>query len=261
MIDIDGAIKILVTNIGDDTTLAKIINLVQSAQNSKAPIQYLADYIAERFTPFVLLVSLITFITWIILLKNNVFSEEVKNSWHFYETGFNDITLALLFAISVLVIACPCALGLATPTAVMVGTTVSARNGILMKGGEALESAQKVSAVVFDKTGTLTIGAPRVRDILLLSPLAGSLSLYGCDSEKDEKIDDWISLRQQIQAKEVNEASCCSSFRSNLNDDNDISKLIHASVKNTLLLAASAEHGSEHPIAKVIRFLTLQFNK
>lgn len=177
-INLDGSLRVLVTVTGDDSTLAKIIRLVESAQASKAPIQEVADRISARFVPMVLFISAFTFAVWAALLNSGII-DDAKVTWPYIDEGFNDWTLPLLFSISVLVIACPCALGLATPTAIMVGSGVGARLGILIKGGEALEAATKIGAVVFDKTGTLTVGAPTVEDVILLNPVGGASVLVG----------------------------------------------------------------------------------
>ncbi|MFC1911820.1 heavy metal translocating P-type ATPase, partial [Chloroflexota bacterium] len=136
------------TKVGKDTTLARIIRLVEETQGSKAPIQRLADVIASYFVPTVIGIAILTFIIW-------------------YFTGPSPaLTFALLNFIAVLIIACPCALGLATPTAIMVGTGKGAENGILIRNAEALERAHKINAVLLDKTGTLTRGEPEVTDVL-----------------------------------------------------------------------------------------------
>ncbi|MDR1067912.1 MAG: heavy metal translocating P-type ATPase [Clostridiales Family XIII bacterium] len=146
-INTTGAIRFRADKIGADTALAHIIKLVEDAQGSKAPIAALADKISGVFVPIVCLIALVAGAAW------------------FFGTG-GDIKLALTIFISILVIACPCALGLATPTAIMVGTGKGAENGILIKGGEALETAHKIQTIVFDKTGTITEGKPAVTDIL-----------------------------------------------------------------------------------------------
>merc|ERR1712038_162755 len=133
--NIDGSIYIEVDAIGKSTALSKIIELIESAQSSKAPIQEYADWIASRFVPIVTGISVFTYILWAVLLNTSIL-DGVKENWPYKEEGLNDWTLPLLFSISCLVIACPCALGLATPTAVMVGSGVSARHGILIKGSE-----------------------------------------------------------------------------------------------------------------------------
>jgi Cu+-exporting ATPase len=143
-----GSFKFEATKVGKDTALAQIIKLVQDAQGSKAPIQRLADVIAGYFVPIVISIALATFIIW-------------------FNFGPNPaLTFALLNFVAVMIIACPCALGLATPTAIMVGTGKGAEHGILIKGGESLETAHKLNAVIFDKTGTLTKGEPEVTDIV-----------------------------------------------------------------------------------------------
>jgi P-type Cu+ transporter len=147
-----GSFTFRATRIGAETALAQIIRLVEEAQGSKAPIQRLADRVASIFVPVVFAIALVTFTVWYFLVPDPVFSR------------------ALLNFVSVLVIACPCALGLATPTAVMVGTGLGAECGILIKGGESLENAYRLRTVVFDKTGTLTRGEPEVTDIV---PAAG----------------------------------------------------------------------------------------
>lgn len=132
--------------------LAQIIRLVETAQSSKAAIQEFADRIAAVFTPVVIAISVMTYVVWALLLNTSALNG-IKEDWPYREQGFNDWTMPLLFSISVLVIACPCALGLATPTAVMVGTGLGARLGILIRGGEPLEQVKDVTCVVFDKTG------------------------------------------------------------------------------------------------------------
>ncbi len=144
-----GAFKFQATKVGKDTALAQIIKLVEEAQGSKAPIQRLADQIASVFVPGVIAVALATFGVWYFLGPEPA------------------LTHALVNFVAVLIIACPCALGLATPTAIMVGTGKGAENGVLIKGGESLETAHKLQAIILDKTGTLTEGQPVVTDIVL----------------------------------------------------------------------------------------------
>eukprot|EP01136_Pigoraptor_vietnamica_P011003 Opistho-1_new@49327 len=168
----NGMLHLRATRVGGDTTLAQIVRLVESAQTSKAPIQRYADRVSARFVPAIICLSLLTFTVWIVLTSTHVASVPEMS------TPFRH---SLLFAISVLVIACPCALGLATPTAVMVGTGVGAKNGILIKGGEPLERAHAVTTVVFDKTGTLTAGCPVVTNCRLFGGpgMTGSVSPTG----------------------------------------------------------------------------------
>ncbi|PIU14272.1 copper-translocating P-type ATPase [bacterium (Candidatus Gribaldobacteria) CG08_land_8_20_14_0_20_39_15] len=142
-----GSFEFRATKVGKDTVLAQIIRFIEDAQSSKAPIQAFADKISSRFVPAVLGIAVLTFLVWFFL----------------FGAG---LAFSLMAFTAVLVIACPCALGLATPTAIMVGTGKGAEQGILIKGGEPLEAACKIKAVVFDKTGTLTLGKPQVTDII-----------------------------------------------------------------------------------------------
>lgn len=144
-----GSFKFKATKVGKDTVLQQIIKIVEEAQASKAPIQQLADKVSSYFVPAVILIAILSFFVWMLLGKDFIFSFTVL--------------------IAVLIIACPCALGLATPTAIMVGTGKGAENGILIKGGEALEIAHKINTIVLDKTGTLTKGKPEVTDVIALS--------------------------------------------------------------------------------------------
>ncbi|MBI3027355.1 heavy metal translocating P-type ATPase [Candidatus Woesearchaeota archaeon] len=150
-----GMLKVKATKVGSDTMLAQIIKLVEDAQGSKAPIQRLADKVSSIFVPVVVLIAILSFLFWYLIAPS-----------------FMAINAPFLFSftifVAVLIIACPCALGLATPTAIMVGTGKGAENGILIKNAEALETAHKLTTVVFDKTGTLTKGKPEVADIVAL---------------------------------------------------------------------------------------------
>jgi Cu+-exporting ATPase len=172
-----GSFKFEATRVGKDTTLAQIIRLVEEAQGSKAPIQRLADVIASYFVPVVIGIAIITFIVW------------------YFAGPSPSLIYALLSFVAVLIIACPCAMGLATPTAIIVGTGKGAEHGILIKSAETLERSHKIRAVLLDKTGTLTQGEPRITDIIALPP---------------------------------------------------------TSEEEVLRLAASAEHGSEHPLGEAI---------
>ncbi len=152
----NGAIKLEAKAVGKDTILAKIIKLVEEAQGSKAPIAKLADEISKYFVPIVIGIGVISSITWYTLSTLNIVT-----------LPMDKLSFSLTILISVLVIACPCSLGLATPTAIMVGTGRGAELGILIKSGEALETAHKINMVVFDKTGTITEGRPVITDIWL----------------------------------------------------------------------------------------------
>ncbi len=149
-----GSFQLEAQKVGEGTFLAQVIRIVEDAQGSKAPVQRFADYVSARFVPAVILIAVITFLMWLFILPQGNF------------------TKALMNFTAVLVIACPCALGLATPTSIMVGTGKGAENGILIKGGEYLEKAHKINALVLDKTGTLTKGEPEVTDIIAISDLS-----------------------------------------------------------------------------------------
>jgi Cu+-exporting ATPase len=190
-----GSFRFRATRVGADTALAQIIRLVEEAQGSKAPIQRTADYIASIFVPAVFGIATLTFLIWLLFGPAPAF------------------TLAMLAAVSVLIIACPCALGLATPTAIMVGTGKGAENGILIRSGEALERAYKLDAIVLDKTGTLTVGKPVVTDIVLAKTPLGPETDSGTGSGADPRV---------------------------------------MTPEHLLQLAASAERGSEHPLGEAI---------
>jgi Cu+-exporting ATPase len=149
-----GAFRFRATRVGGDTTLQQIVRMVEQAQGSKAPIARLADIISGIFTPVVLCIAIATFAAWFVLAPTEI-----------------RFTMALMNFVAVLIIACPCALGLATPTAIMVGTGRGAEEGVLIKGGESLEMAHRVGTVVLDKTGTITTGHPELTDIVTLGEI------------------------------------------------------------------------------------------
>ncbi|MCF7500134.1 heavy metal translocating P-type ATPase [Pseudoalteromonas sp. L1] len=150
-VNLDGVLEFKASAVGAESTLAKIISLVEQAQGAKAPVQAMVDKISSVFVPVVLIIALVTFLVWGVI--------------------FNDWTQGILHGVAVLVIACPCALGLATPAAIMAGTGTAARHGILVKDAIALEQATKINYVVFDKTGTLTEGKP---ELMQITPLQGT---------------------------------------------------------------------------------------
>jgi Cu+-exporting ATPase len=209
----DGLLYVRASRIGKDTFLAQVVRLVEQAQGTKVPIQAFADRVTSVFVPIVILVALATFAAWFlfpgalrpIVLWANGFLPWVNPS-------LNTFTLALITTVSVLVIACPCALGLATPTALMVGSGIGAENGILIRSGEAIQAMRDVRIVVFDKTGTLTKGQPEVTDII---PHFGS---------------------------PANEALAQSNASTTRTSDPE----------TLLYWAASVESGSEHPLGRAV---------
>ena len=163
-----GSLYFKATKVGKDTTLSHIIKLIEDAQGRKAPIQRFADLISAYFVPIVIGISILTFIVWYFILNMS-------------------ISFALIAAVAVIVIACPCALGLATPTAIMVGTGKGAKNGILIKGGDILETTHKIKYIIFDKTGTITKGKPEVTDIVSFDSNEKKLLLIAASIEKQSE--------------------------------------------------------------------------
>lgn len=166
-VNLHGSFEFEAKRVGKDTVLSQIVAMVEKAQESKAPVQRLADVVAGYFVPVVIGIALITFATWLFLTR--------------------DVGRSLLNATAVLVIACPCALGLATPTAIMVGTGKGAEMGILIKGGEHLERAHSVNVVVLDKTGTITVGRPSVQDVIALQNQESDLIKLAASAEKQSE--------------------------------------------------------------------------
>ncbi len=185
-----GTIIMQATRTGSDTTVAQIVGLVESAQIRKAPVQRLADTVAGYFTYGVLTTALLTFVFWYFIgthIWHDIAASTVLNSsphsqhligWQAQTpTHYSPILISLKLAIAVMVVACPCALGLATPTAILVGTAIGAEQGLLIKGGDVLEKVHQLKTIVFDKTGTLTTGNPTVTDCISISEKSTTTSL------------------------------------------------------------------------------------
>ncbi|QMS90458.1 copper-translocating P-type ATPase [Nostoc edaphicum CCNP1411] len=223
-----GAIAIQATRIGSDTTLAQIVTLVEAAQTRKAPVQKLADTVAGYFTYGVLTASILTFVFWYFFGTHiwtditmsggmEMMSHASHNARHSsLSTPQSPLLISLKLAIAVMVVACPCALGLATPTAILVGTAMGAERGLLIKGGDVLERVHQLDTVVFDKTGTLTTGNPIVTDCLLIEEMG-----TGEEAEEQEK---------------NNNAQCPM-----------------PNAQSLIQLAAAVESGTHHPLAKAIQ--------
>lgn len=186
-----GSFKFRATKVGKDTVLQQIVKLVQEAQGAKAPVAQLADVVSGIFTPIVICVAIATFVVWYVAAPTDV-----------------RLNMALVNFVSVLIIACPCALGLATPTAIMVGTGRGAELGILIKGGEALETAHRLQVVVLDKTGTITKGRPTVVDIVAASDLAADELLRliaSAERASEHPLGEAIVRAAQARGLELNE--------------------------------------------------------
>ena len=181
----NGYIKFVAERVGRDTSLSQIIRLVEEAQGKKAPIASLADKVSGIFVPFVMTIALISGLGW-------------------YFIGQETFEFSLTIFISVLVIACPCALGLATPTAIMVGTGRGAENGMLIKGGDSLESAHKISMVAFDKTGTITYGQPVVTDIGIVNEAYGESDIIRIAASLENKSEHPLAEAIMTKSKSMN---------------------------------------------------------
>jgi Cu+-exporting ATPase len=203
-VNMQGSFQFRATRVGKETALAQIIRMVQEAQGSRAPVQRLVDKVAAVFVPAVIVFALLTFASWYLVA----------------DVGF---TRSMIFAVSVLVIACPCALGLATPTAIMVGTGTGAEQGILIKNAESLERANAIQTVVLDKTGTITAGRPTVTDIIVQTNVLKAETAVLADGAEEP-----------------------AERKHHFNDSTSQAR------SSILWLAASAERGSEHPLGEAI---------
>ncbi|HLH26237.1 MAG TPA: heavy metal translocating P-type ATPase [Chloroflexota bacterium] len=238
-----GSFRFAATRVGKDTMLAQIVRLVEEAQGSKAPIQRLADVVSSYFVPAVMAVAALTFVAW----------------WLWGPPP--PLTHALLAAVAVLIVACPCAMGLATPTAIMVGTGKGAELGILIRGGEALEKAGRLDVVVLDKTGTLTRGEPSVTDVVTVDgavddltppaplPSEGRGERDGRTSPAPQSWEGKVALTPALSQGEREQDALTPALvqrrRDGAGEDGD-------AARELLRLAATAERGSEHPLAEAI---------
>ncbi|XP_055766623.1 copper-transporting ATPase 2 isoform X2 [Salvelinus fontinalis] len=220
-INAHGSLLVQATHVGADTTLCQIVKLVEEAQTSKAPIQQFADRLSGYFVPFIVIASVLTLLVWLVIGFVNF--HVVKEYFPGYDENIPKTDVIVRFAfqasITVLSIACPCSLGLATPTAVMVGTGVGAQNGILIKGGEPLEMAHKIGAVMFDKTGTITNGVPRVTRVLVLwerarLPLRKVLALVGTAEASSEHPLGMAVAKHCKEELETDALGSCKDFQS-----------------------------------------------
>ncbi|CAH8588786.1 unnamed protein product [Heterobilharzia americana] len=235
-INLASIVWVKATHVGEDSALSQIVRLVEEAQTSKAPVQQLADRIAGYFVPFVCIVSLAVLIIWILL--GFLFPTSIKG----YEPGCSIPLLAVdhafRMAITVLTIACPCALGLATPTAVMVATGTGALAGILIKGGQPLENMRKLTTILFDKTGTITQGRPQVVRIVMFVPPDEILKPN--EATKNESSDQYSLTPISLYKPQI-----CSSI----------------SPSRFIYLIASAESTVQHPVAKALVTIARTFRR
>lgn len=254
----NGSVEMEATKVGKDTALASIIKVVEEAQGSKAPIQRLADIISGYFVPIVVVIAILTFIVWIAFVQPGQFEP------------------ALVAAIAVLVIACPCALGLATPTSIMVGTGRAAESGILFKGGEHLERTHQLNAIVLDKTGTITKGKPEVTDFsgdeetlqLLASaekgsehPLAEAIVAYATENNVDfVEVDEFVAIpghgiEAKITGKQVlvGNRKLMQNHQVDIGDKEEILVEYEVNGKTAMLIAIDGEYRGMVAVADTIK--------
>ncbi|KAG9313039.1 E1-E2 ATPase-domain-containing protein [Chiua virens] len=239
-----GTFDMLVTRAGKDTALAQIVRLVEETQTSKAPIQAFADRVAGYFVPAVISLSLLTFVTWMIIA--NVFNADALPTL-FRQHGASTLAVCLQMCISVVVVACPCALGLSTPTAIMVGTGVGAKNGILIKGGVALEASRFVKRIMLDKTGTVTEGKLTVADLVWVPRRGNSLHDETEPRALSVECADGVTTRAAVIAmlsatearSEHPLAKAIATFGKDLLKDKSFESVTGAGVKAVLSLSAS----------------------
>lgn len=239
-----GTFDMVVTRAGKDTALAQIVKLVEDAQTQKAPIQAFADKVAGYFVPTVISLAGFTFATWMII-SHLVDDANLPEMFHHH--GASKLAVCLQLCISVVVVACPCALGLSTPTAIMVGTGVGAKNGILIKGGRALESSRHVKRIVLDKTGTVTDGKLTVVDSLWVS------------SEFDDELPSSISSNQLSEKEKKTPTSPFFPPRSNESTLSLVEAPLSTLVSeegftraDIVAMVSATEARSEHPLAKAV---------
>jgi len=202
-----GALKVKATRVGKDTFLSQIIKMVEEAQGSKVPIQEFADRVTGYFVPVVILIALTAFISWTAFPTFHVSVVEFFN-FPWSNVDLPHFSLALLATIAVLVISCPCALGLATPTATMVSGGLGAENGILIRKGEAIQTVRNVKIIAFDKTGTITKGKPEVTDILPLNNFSGSELLFyagSLESSSEHPLGQAVVEKARLEGLELKE--------------------------------------------------------
>jgi len=214
-----------------DSAVSRIVTLVQDAQASRTKMQDMTDRVAAFFAPVVFLIAIITFLAWLAATLSGQVSHE------YIQAGSTPVLFSLRFGLSVVVIACPCALGLATPTAVMVGTGVGARNGVLIKGGAALEAAAEVDTVMLDKTGTITTGLPVVTDVILTPWAAPHSAGPGAAATGNQT------------ANTPTAPSCCAP------EGIESSGLVIQTLPELLAVAIALESGSDHPISQAVQGL------
>jgi len=202
-----GLLMFKATKIGKDTMLAQIVKIVEEAQGSKAPIQRMADVVASYFVPAVIIIALASSLTWYFLGGTILKGSYLENY-----SSMTPFLFSLTVFISVLIIACPCSLGLATPTAIMVGTGKGAENGILIRNGESLETAYKMQTIVFDKTGTLTKGQPTVTDIIPINSQQNEVLMFAAIAEKGSEHPLAEAIIKNASKKGI-EASYADSFK------------------------------------------------
>ena len=237
-----GCLLVQALRADSESSLARVISLVEQAQLDKAPAQEFADRVASMFVPAVLGIALLTFSVWISAWT----AGQIPDSW--VGKGSSAFLMCLRFALAVIVVACPCALGLATPTAVMVGTGVAAQHGLLFKGGSVFEAAAAVRTVVLDKTGTITRGEPRVTDLVQcsVSRSASGTATPACCVQPVPRGSvssrpDTSEEAEQQQQQQQSDDSMPESIAAALDDSDGL-----------MALAVAVEQGSEHPVARAI---------
>ncbi len=264
-----GLIKVKVTKTGKDTFLSQVISLVEQCQGSKVPIQEFADRVTGYFVPIIIVIAFATFFSYLVFPSfHRGIIEWGATFLPWINPEASQLTLAFITATAVFVIACPCALGLGTPTALMVGSGIGAQLGILIRDGSAVQTLREVKAVAFDKTGTITKGKPEVTDVIVVkdgaTPFNSPLLARGIEeeeipmqvSESDEIVvkDGATPFNSPLRARGIREEEISPQARGMREEgiEKNVSSSINEAEKRLIYLTASLESGSEHPLANAV---------